>query len=330
MKLDFHKNHFLLYNTAFWGFVALSMLIGVGPAIQTLQVPPTPGLKLLAPEEARGRAIYISEGCSYCHSQQLRPLAEDRPYGRPSTAGDFVYATPQLLGTQRNGPDLANIGNRQPDETWHLLHLYNPRIVVKESVMPPFPWYFEVKERQEPGDIVVPVPETALSKSAPKGGVVVATRDAVALVAYLQSLKQPKLDLKALGMVEPAPAAPAAGAPAGTPAAGFDWAALGAQIYGANCARCHQPEGQGLAGAYPPLKSDPVVLARDPTEHIRTVLNGASGRVIDGKQYPGKMPAFAELLSDEELAAVINHERSSWDNNAPHITPEDVKKERQK
>jgi len=317
--LDFHRNHFLLYNTSFWGFVALSLLIGVGPAIQTQQTPPTPGLRPLTPIEDRGRAIYVSEGCSYCHTQQVRPLDNDRPYGRPSAPGDFYYATPQLLGTQRNGPDLANIGNRQPDETWHLLHFYNPRTVVKESVMPPFRWYFQAKDREEPGDIVVPVPEPY----APKGKVIVAMRDALALVAYIQSLKQPRLDLKALGMEEAAPeqALAAGGAIA-------DQAALGAQVYGANCARCHQPEGQGIPGVAPSLKGDPVVADRNPAEHIRTVLFGASGRVISGKEYPGKMPAFAELLTDEEVVAVVNHERTSWGNNAPKVTVEDVGKGR--
>ena len=323
--LDFHKSHFLLFNTAFWGFVALSLIIGVIPAFQTLRVPPTPGLKPLTSEEERGRAVYISEGCSYCHSQQVRPLAEDLPYGRPSTAGDFVYGTPQLLGAHRNGPDLTNIGNRQPDETWHLLHLYNPRIVVKDSVMQAFPWYFEVKERPEPGDIIVPVSEPMLPKNAPKGGVVVATHEALALVAYLQSLKQPKLNLKALGFEELPAAHPAATAGGGTSPG-----ALGAQIYSANCARCHQPDGQGVPGVAPPLKGDALVTARDPLEQTRTILHGAAGRVIDGKQYPGKMPAFADLLTDEEITAVINHERTSWGNNAPATTAEAVAKERQK
>ena len=185
--------------------------------------------------------------------------------------------------------------------------------------MPAFTWYFQVKDREEPGDIVVPVPETY----APKGRVVVATRDAMALVAYLQSLKQPKLDLKMLGMEE-APAPP--GAPAAAQAGGVD----GAQVYSANCARCHQPDGAGLAGIAPPMRGDAVVLDRNPSEHIRTVIFGAAGRVISGKEYAGKMPAFGDLLTDEEIAAVINHERTSWGNNAPKVTAEDVRKERAK
>ena len=322
MNFNFHRNHFLLYNMAFWGFIFLSSIVAIVPAFDASRTQPTPGLQPLTPVEARGRELYVSEGCSYCHTQQVRPLLHDRVYGRPSAPGDFAYATPQLLGTQRTGPDLANIGNRQPDETWHLLHLYDPRIVVKDSVMPAFNWYFEVKDRAEPGDIVVPVqpPYVAPNK------VVVATRDAMALVAYLQSLKQPKLDLKMLGMMEMAPAAPAAG-----PAAeAGDTAALGSQVFGANCARCHQPDGTGLAGVAPPLRGNAVVTAADPTDHIRTVLFGQGGKIIDGKQYPGRMPAFHDLLSDDEIAAVINHERRSWGNNAPTTTADAVRKERSK
>jgi cytochrome c oxidase cbb3-type subunit 2 len=320
MNFDFHRNHFLLYNIAFWGFIFLSLIVAIVPAFQAARTPPTPGLQPLTPEEARGRELYVAEGCSYCHTQQVRPLLHDRVYGRPSAPGDFAYATPQLLGTQRTGPDLANIGNRQPDETWHLLHLYNPRIVVRDSVMPGFTWYFEVQERQEPGDIVVPVQPPHVAP----GKVVVATRDAMALVAYLQSLKQPKLDLKMLGMQEAAPAAAGGGAASG------DTAALGTQVFGANCARCHQPEGTGIPGVAPPLRGNAVVTAADAGEHIRTVLFGQGGKTIDGRQFPGRMPAFHDLLSDAEIAAVISHERRSWGNNAPTTTAEAVSKERQK
>src|SRR5262245_26564647 len=59
---------------------------------------------------------------------------------------------------ERTGPDLSNVAARQPSETWHLLHLYNPRAVVPQSVMPGFPWYFEEKAAAGPGDLVVPVP----------------------------------------------------------------------------------------------------------------------------------------------------------------------------
>ena len=313
--MNFHINHRLLYGTAFGGFVVLTLIIAIFPAFRSIAVEATPGLRPLTPLEAQGREIYISEGCSYCHTQQLRPVPHDRLYGRPAAAGDYAYSTPQLLGTARTGPDLSDIGNRQPDETWHLVHLYQPRVVVAESVMPAYGWHFEVKDRAEPGDTVVPVPPSY----APAGKVVVAGRDALALLAYLLSLKQPKLDMSAFGSQE----APTAAAPA-APAAPGDLRALGAQVYGANCSRCHGMDGMGTPGLYPPLKGSATVNNRDFSAHVRTVLHGLAGQPIAGQQYAGKMPPFADVLTDEEIAAVILHERTSWGNKAPGPTPEDV------
>ena len=117
-------------------------------------------------------------------------------------------------------------------------------------------------------------------------------------------------------------ASPASGAPksAGPPS----WAALGEQVYGNKCAACHQLTGQGLPGVFPPLKGSAVVTASDPTDHIRTVLRGLSGKPINGVTYATPMPAFADQLTDEEIAAVLSYERSSWGNQAPPVKHEDV------
>ena len=184
--MSFHIHARLLFGTAFLGFVALTLLIAVIPAYQIQKTPPTPGLQPLTDEATRGMKLYVAEGCSYCHSQQVRPLRVDEPFGRPSAAGDYVYQTPELLGTERTGPDLSNIGNRQASQVWHLLHLYNPRSVVRASVMPSYSWYFKAKDQAGPQDVVVPVP----AEFAPAGKVVVAKPEALALAAYLLSLKQ--------------------------------------------------------------------------------------------------------------------------------------------
>ena len=102
------------------------------------------------------------------------------------------------------------------------------------------------------------------------------------------------------------------------------WAVLGEQVYGNKCAACHQLTGQGLPSVFPPLKSSAVVTAADPTEHIRTVLRGLSGKTIGGVAYAAVMPAFADQLTDEEVAAVLSHERTNWGNQAPPVKPEDV------
>jgi hypothetical protein len=59
--------------------------------------------------------------------------------------------------------------------------------------------------------------------------------------------------------------------------------------------------------------------------HITTVLRGLHGKVIGGKPYAGEMPAYRAQLSDAEVAAVIDHERTSWGNKAPVVTPDAVK-----
>ncbi|HTG00971.1 MAG TPA: c-type cytochrome [Nitrospirota bacterium] len=99
---------------------------------------------------------------------------------------------------------------------------------------------------------------------------------------------------------------------------------LGAELYRTSCANCHQINGQGVPNVFPPLAGDPVVTAQDPSEHIKIVLFGKAGGAINGRKYQTPMPAWAGQLSDEEAAAVINHERTSWGNNAPPITSEEI------
>ncbi len=93
--------------------------------------------------ELTGRDIYIREGCSVCHSQQIRPLlAEVRRYGPYSRAGESVYDRPFLWGSKRTGPDLHRVGGKYSD-VWHRLHLIDPREVVSNSIMPAYPWLAE-------------------------------------------------------------------------------------------------------------------------------------------------------------------------------------------
>jgi len=103
-------------------------------------------------------------------------------------------------------------------------------------------------------------------------------------------------------------------------------AGLGAELYRTSCANCHQINGQGVPGVFPPLAGDSVVTAPDPSDHIRIVLFGVKGNSITGVTYQAQMPAWADQLSDEEAAAVINHERTSWGNHAPVVTSEEVAK----
>ena len=101
-------------------------------------------------------------------------------------------------------------------------------------------------------------------------------------------------------------------------------AALGEKVFSSHCSVCHQATGKGMPNIFPPLAGDPVVLANDPTEHIKIVLHGTQGSLINGVTYAAQMPGWASELSDDEIAAAINHERTSWGNHAPTVTAKDV------
>jgi mono/diheme cytochrome c family protein len=118
-----------------------------------------------------------------------------------------------------------------------------------------------------------------------------------------------------------APIAPRAAAAATAPSGAADAdKALGAQVFGNYCSPCHQQAGTGLPGVFPPLAADPVVNGADPTEHIRTILQGLQGKTIGTTAYAAAMPPFAAQLRDEQIAAVVNYERTSWGNAAPTTT----------
>jgi len=141
---------------------------------------PSPGVRPYTELELQGRAIYQREGCMYCHTQQVRNLLSDTMrYGMgeeetfkrfgirahvqapPTQPGECAYDKPHFLGTRRVGPDLARVGGKY-DNTWHLNHLRNPRSTSPGSIMPSYTWLFAAQNKP--------------------------TREAIALVAYLQRL----------------------------------------------------------------------------------------------------------------------------------------------
>lgn len=188
--------------------VATAALV-VLPYMEVRDITPPEGLKPYTSAQQRGREVYIANGCVYCHTQQPRDrnLGPDheRGWGRASVPGDYVYDKPHLLGSMRTGPDLFNIGARQPSKDWHLGHLYQPRAYVPGSIMPAYPYLFETKAAAEPGDEVVKLPPG----QGPAGKVVVARPEALDLVKYLQGLDHTY-------PVLPAPPRSAAGPAAGS------------------------------------------------------------------------------------------------------------------
>lgn len=136
-------------NTAIMG-VLIALVISVAGLVeivplmfQSQTTEAAPGVKPYTAVQLEGRDIYIREGCYNCHSQMVRPFADEvLRYGPPSVAGESVYDRPFQWGSKRTGPDLARVGGRYSDE-WHRIHLINPRDLVPESNMPGFPWLAE-------------------------------------------------------------------------------------------------------------------------------------------------------------------------------------------
>ncbi len=174
---------------------AIGGLVQVLPSIfQDSLSTPSENVVPYGPVELMGRDIYIREGCSTCHSQQVRPLlAEVRRYGPYSGAGESVYDRPFLWGSKRTGPDLHRIGGRYTD-VWHRIHLIDPRSVVDNSIMPGYPWLAE-RDANAKGDIELrmralrrlghPYSDEEIAGAAAK---LEGVKEIDALIAYLQSL----------------------------------------------------------------------------------------------------------------------------------------------
>lgn len=128
--------------------------------------------------------------------------------------------------------------------------------------------------------------------------------------------------------VQPAQAVAANAAVGSKNVAGFDYATIGAQVYAQNCQACHGADGTGVPSTFPALAGNAVVNSPDADAHVKIVLHGLSDKSIDGVKYAAQMPAFAAQLSDEQIAAVVDHERTSWGNHGATITPSQVKADR--
>lgn len=223
-----------LFAGIFGSFALSCFALVLVPQIQigglTEQVNADEGTRYPVLNHRQGREIYIREGCYFCHTQQIRDEQNgadiERGWGaRRTVARDYIFEKPPLLGSMRLGPDLANAGskewrNEEKDETrkpakrdraWHLLHLYNPRVLVPSSAMPPYRYLFrEVKAGVAAPSSVLPV------TAKHEGFEVVPTAEAEELVAYLLSLDR-STPLPEAGAKPAAPAA-ASPAPAAAPA----------------------------------------------------------------------------------------------------------------
>lgn len=110
---------------------------------------------------------------------------------------------------------------------------------------------------------------------------------------------------------------------------GDDLYALGKLVYHRpTCVTCHQADGQGTPGQFPPLVGSDWVKEPDPGRLIRIVLNGLNGPItVNGKQFNGTMVPWKETLKDDrEIAAVLTYVRQNkeWGHKFPAVKPEQV------
>jgi len=108
-----------------------------------------------------------------------------------------------------------------------------------------------------------------------------------------------------------------------------DQIAAGQQLFAGTCSVCHQANGAGLPGVFPPLaKSD--WLGQDARRAIGVVLNGLSGKVkVNGKDYDSVMPPMNQL-NDDEVANILTYVLNSWGNAGGSISADEVKQQRTK
>jgi len=105
----------------------------------------------------------------------------------------------------------------------------------------------------------------------------------------------------------------------------------GQEVYTRVCAACHQANGQGVPGAFPPLDGSPYVTGPNIERMASIMLYGLMGPItVKGTTYNGVMLPQGAVLNDAELSAVANYVRSSWSNKAPAFEPAIFAKMRQK
>ena len=292
------KNAYVLTAGAGVGLFAFSFVVlGLWPnrtlAEQMAHTLPNERMSGTVSEE-RGRRVYSQEGCMTCHSQLVRFTEDDvRRFGPASQAWESATAVPQMWGTRRIGPDLAREAGRKSRD-WQLAHLWNPRHIVPDSVMPGYPWLFDG------------------SPNRPR-------RQALDVVNYLESLGR---DARLAGFSGPGPlpegnaederrmgefcdcAIPrtAGKAPVWDTmlavGEGERFAHKGAEVFVRNCAGCHGREGLGNGPAAVALTPAPRNLATAlfaDRSLSQSLWNGVSG---------SSMPSWSELPSGDLLGLV--------------------------
>ncbi len=279
------------------GFFALSFLVlGIipGKAMEQEIARTAPiTMQTLTASEQHGREIYGREGCAYCHTQQVRFVNQDvARFGAPTKVWETQYDYPQLWGTRRIGPDLQREAGIRSDD-WQLAHLYNPRLTVKDSVMPGYSWLFAGSATQ-PGQPALDLLAylKTLGRARTVSGYDQTSHGVPLYCNCADDIKQ--LEREQLPLNASASMARRAGiAPLFTPSADpVEFASdirRGMSVYAENCASCHGTTGAGNGPAAQSLMPRPANL--NSGQYSVPLLSAALWNGVAGTA----MPAWRDL-----------------------------------
>jgi len=229
----------------------------------------------------RGRTLFYSNGCNYCHTQYVRE--QDVAMGPQAQGGNYAEDNPMILGSERTGPDLSYIGRKRSEE-WELKHLQHPRDLSPLSIMPNFAglsaqdqhdivaYLFNLGDRNAAAWMVRPYNTPYLNLTGP-------LREAKATPG-LTSTPQGWATFKSSGLYE------------------------GKQLYITHCQTCHGCAGNGLGTYGGTMVVTPVNFRQEPframpdDEWIWHVKEGVPGTL---------MPVWKTSLSDAQLWRVIDY-----------------------
>ena len=292
-----------------------------------------PGIAQLGSKE------YLSLGCVTCHTQQVRSeiagFDVERGWGkRPSVPRDYILQEEVLLGHNRVGPDLTNVGLRDYSSEWLHKHLFMPNSIVEGSICQPSPFLYETIDEPTADSI-----ETSID------GEVTHIKPSIRanrVVAYLEALKQdyelPEIAFSEKTEEESSEVIESVVSASDENVTSFPtWLTAqmesGKEIYmkaapgGGLCYTCHQPNGKGISGQFPPLAGSDWVLG-DKERLIKISIHGLMGEiVVNGVKYnnvmapPGIPPGS---LTDEQIADVLTYIRNEWGNSASAVSPSEV------
>ncbi|MBD1549604.1 cbb3-type cytochrome c oxidase subunit II [Roseibium aggregatum] len=298
--------------------------------IETYKPPASDNWLPITDKAHDGRAVFLANGCVYCHSGFSRPQdvyeALYYTYPRASEPGDFhsVAESPNVLGTARTGPDLSQEGGQHPD-TWHLSHYDNPRSTTPLSIMPRF--NFLSKDELD----------ALIAYNQSRGGKDGTLRNAAIRVGNqlmrLNMSMKVEPDKPITAMIDRLKASGAyheGGKPSDKSPSGLPWMAVwminsfergywmmkdpldvtkqnlirGKSIYLQRCSGCHGAKGNGAGPGADDLTISPFVFNQDLTKKPMTSSGMFYHRILTGG--PGTaMENFGTRLSVEDIWRVV-------------------------